>query len=513
MQDREEFDDNSVIIDITSVGAMRAIGPLSSVGSIRSHAKGSFSLTDADDTRELPEARRSRSVRASRSASPNEKSRWFGKSMGRGRADKGLTRESSSMRRSRTRSPRQNRRTRRSLTPQRRSAAAPKKSGIKEREGRGKKKSEEAAPPATKHRKEPPATSKIFCVRSAPGAKAGGKSSNNSPRDLPEARRSRSVRRSRSTSPNNKKSKWFGKSMGRGRDKELTRESSPITRSRTRGPSRQTRRPRRSLTPQKRSASTPKKSSIATREGRGTEKSDAAGTSRLNPATRILGDDESCLSSCSFLSSSQAWSSITSNSSVVRSPASSRMGTESSQLTGRSSRKLLTRNLHSSDGDEETIVRTRHHFPSRKSPRESVAANTVSSSVLPSPTDTYGSEESSKSFCSTFGIEESRDPYDQDLLKADKGKARQSIFELSKYPKAHRRKARQSVRELSESTRTPAESVTNSTSGVEVLFFAPIEGDFTTGIISELLSNHNTPKTTKLRRSKAPWRRSHNIAI
>lgn len=59
----------------------------------------------------------------------------------------------------------------------------------------------------------------------------------------------------------NKKSKWFGTSLGRGSDKELTiGSSSPMRWIRSRSP-RQTKSLRRAVTPQRRSASIPRKSS------------------------------------------------------------------------------------------------------------------------------------------------------------------------------------------------------------------------------------------------------------
>ena len=92
-----------------------------------------------------------------------------------------------------------------------------------------------------------------------------------SPRELPEDRRSRSAGRSMISVPI-KKSKWLGRKMGRGRENEFT-----MRRSRTKTPPRQPRSPRRSLTPQRReSASTSRKSSTPNRDGWGKKKSEAA---------------------------------------------------------------------------------------------------------------------------------------------------------------------------------------------------------------------------------------------
>ena len=219
-----------------------------------------------------------------------------------------------------------------------------------------------------------------------------------------------------------------------------------------------------------------------------------SGTLRLNPKARILEDDESSHSSCSFLSLSPSGSNFesTSNrstsSSVVRSPSSYRVGGDSSQLTGCSSRNLRAQNTHWTDREDETIYTQHTYLSTRKSPRESVSANSVSSSLLPSSTDTYDSEESSKSSCSTSIVGESRDPYeDPYLLNADKGDARRSI------------------RELSQSIGAPVQSVANSTSGIEVLI-AAIELDAATSIICEPVRNHIPPRT-KLITPKATRRR------
>jgi hypothetical protein len=220
-----------------------------------------------------------------------------------------------------------------------------------------------------------------------------------------------------------------------------------------------------------------------------------SGTLRLHPTARILEDDERSHSTSSFLSLSPSsgskleasnWST---SSSVVRSPASSRLGGESGhQLTGCSSRNLRTRNPCWTDREEETIISARNYLSTRKSASESVSTKSVSICALPSPTDTYDSEESSQSSRSTVVVEEARDLFDQDLLKVNKGEAKRGIRELS-----------QSIR-----TRPAVESVANSTSSVEVC--TSTRGDVTTSIIGKPVSNHTTHSWTKLLRPTAPRR-------
>jgi hypothetical protein len=217
-----------------------------------------------------------------------------------------------------------------------------------------------------------------------------------------------------------------------------------------------------------------------------------SGTLRLNPTARILEDDESSQSSCSYLtlppsgSNLESASNWSTSSSIVRSPAASRVEVESSQLTGRSSRNLRTRSPHWTDREEETIYAS-NYLSRRKNRRERASANSVSSSVLPSPIfDTYDSEESSKSSCSTFVHGEPRDPHDQDFLKADKEEARRSI------------------RELSQSIRTPVKRVPSSNSGIEVL--AAKRGDVTTCITGELVSSLTTPRSKLVRPPTSPRR-------
>jgi hypothetical protein len=228
--------------------------------------------------------------------------------------------------------------------------------------------------------------------------------------------------------------------------------------------------------------------------------SSTSGTLRFDPTARILEDDESILSTFSFLSLSPSGSTLenasnwSTSSSVVRSPTSSRARDEGSQLTEFSARNPSTRNPCWTDRGE-TKIYSRNYWSTRQSPRESVSTYSVSSSVLPSPTDTYDSEESSQSSYSSFVLEESRDPLDQDLLEADIGETRQGI------------------RELSQSIRTPVESEASAT-GIEV--YAASRGDVTTSIICELEKKHTAPRTKMMRpttpknNTTSPFRRDAN---
>jgi hypothetical protein len=203
--DREEFDEDSVIysnskasdtaerddienkvvkIDTTSKGAMHANGAcnpvnddsdITSLVAVRGRVKGTISPKNDESPGEVTKTRRVRSVRKPISVGPNKKSKWLGRPMGRG-IDNELTTGSSPMKRSRPRSPRQNRSPRRVLTAQRRSLSNPWKSSTTKREGAKEKKSE-AATPTTKDKS--PATSKATLVSSTLGGRAGGEFTKN----------------------------------------------------------------------------------------------------------------------------------------------------------------------------------------------------------------------------------------------------------------------------------------------------------------------------------------------
>jgi hypothetical protein len=166
-----------IVIDETSPGAIlgRANGKFSS----NSEMTPILGRANDDSPREPTEARRSRSMRRSISASHYQMISWFGKSrsMGRGK-DKELTRSSRPMRRSRTKSPRRTRSPGRAPSQPRQSASTQRKSRTSKREGSGKSKSE-AAPPTAKHRDEPLAMIPATRVSSTRIGRAGGKSSKN----------------------------------------------------------------------------------------------------------------------------------------------------------------------------------------------------------------------------------------------------------------------------------------------------------------------------------------------